>query len=332
MSALVRTAALTNYFEVAQQLGLDPDPLLDKASLSRETLADSDGRIPLTPAVLLLEESARLTRCPTFGLRMAESRRLSDFGEVSLLIKHQRTLRDALTAMIHYQHLVNEALAISLEDAGSMVILRVEVMTDSAVPARQANELALGVVSRMCSSLLGAHWRPYSVNFTHAAPHDLRVHRRIFKGRIEFGSDFNGIVCSAADLNFPNPLADPAMARYAERFVEGLPGHESSIVVDVRKAIYQALPSNSASIEEVAQALGMNVRTLQRRLDDAGEIFSELVNGVRRELVVRYLENPEYSMGRIAQLLGYSVPASFTRWFTAQFGMAPVRWRSRARH
>jgi AraC-like DNA-binding protein len=48
---------------------------------------------------------------------------------------------------------------------------------------------------------------------------------------------------------------------------------------------------------------------------------------VRRELVLRYMETPSYSMGQIAALLGYASPGSFTRWFIAQFGVSPISWR-----
>ena len=48
----------------------------------------------------------------------------------------------------------------------------------------------------------------------------------------------------------------------------------------------------------------------------------------RAVLVMRYLENPGYSLGRIADMLGYSMPSSFTRWFIAQFGMPPASWRA----
>ena len=43
---------------------------------------------------------------------------------------------------------------------------------------------------------------------------------------------------------------------------------------------------------------------------------------------MRYLENPSYSLGRIADMLGYSMPSSFTRWFIAQYGMPPANWRA----
>jgi AraC-like DNA-binding protein len=301
--------------------------------LTRALLADSEQRIDASKVVALLEESARLSGSPTFGLRMAESRQLADFGVVSLLFKHQRTLREALMAMIEYRHLVNEAIAIHIEDAGKTVILRQEILVTNAGAMRQANELALGVLSRMCSGLLGARWRPYSVNFTHEAPPDLGVHRRIFRGRLEFASDFNGLVCPAQDLDVANPLADPALARHAHDVVEAIPGARAgSIVLDVRRTIQLMLPAGRATIENVAQQLNMTVRTLQRHLDASGHVFSDLINDVRRELVLRYMRTPSYSMGQIAALLGYSTPGSFTRWFIAQFGASPARWRKQNRN
>jgi AraC-like DNA-binding protein len=330
MSTLVRAAVLTNYFEVAAHLGLNPQPLLAQLKLSRQLLADSEQRIPLASAISLLEKSAGVTGCNTFGLRMAESRQLADFGVVSLLLSHQRTLRDAFLILRDYRHLLNESLAIHIEDAGKMVILREEVVADVPSSCRQGTELAIGVLFRLCAALLGTHWRPYSVNFTHEAPTDLQLHRRLFKCKVEFDAGFNGIVCPAADLDRPNPLADPNMARHAARFMDSLPGASApSIVLDVRKAIYVGLPMGRATIEQIAQVLGMNVRTLQRRLEESGCKFSEVINEVRRELVLRYMENSSYPLTRIAELLGYSMSSSFTRWFTAQFGVAPVVWRSR---
>jgi AraC-like DNA-binding protein len=334
MGPLVRAAVLTNYVEVAQRLGLNPQSLLRRFGLSRAMLAEPDRSVPAGAVVALLEESARASDCVTFGLQMAESRQLADFGAVSLLLTHQRTLRDALQTTIRYRRLLNEALAIQLEELGETVIMREEVVTDSPAPARQATDLALGVMFRMCAALFGAYWRPYSVNFTCAPPANLQVHRRVFGAttQLEFNSDFNGFVFSAADLDRQNPAANPALARYAEQFVDSLPGaDERSLARDVRKAVYLLMPSGRATVEQVAEGLGLNVRSLQRRLEDERLTFSELANDVRRDLALRYLDNPEHSLGRISELLGYAMPSSFTRWFTAQFGEAPARWRARRR-
>jgi AraC-like DNA-binding protein len=328
MPHLVRAAVLTNYLEVAQHAGLNPQAELASLGLSKSMLLDPDQTIPVPAAVQLLENAAARSGCQTFGLRMAESRQLSDLGAVSLLLSHQPTLRDALSVLIQYRHLMNRALAIFVEEVGGLVVIREEIVTATPAPRRQATELALGVMARLCANLLLQHWRPVSVHFVHDAPADLRLHRRLFGCDVEFGAEFNGIACPASAFAAVNPNADPAMARFARRYLDSLPpDHERSLESEVRQAVYLLLPMGRATVEQVAQSLGMNVRTLQRHLLDKGITFSAVINEVRRDLVQRYMQNPTYSLARIAGLLGYSVPSSFTRWFTAEFGATPANWR-----
>lgn len=80
MNTLIRAGALARYAKVARQLGLDAQPLLKKVGFSKAALDDPEQRISASAAINLLEESARLTLCPTFGPHMAELRQLSDFG------------------------------------------------------------------------------------------------------------------------------------------------------------------------------------------------------------------------------------------------------------
>jgi AraC-like DNA-binding protein len=329
MAHFVRSASLGNYAEVARRHGLDPLRMMRGAGLDPALVSNPDLRIPVLSVVQLLETSARESACATFGLEMAESWRMSDFGAVSLLLAHQRTLREAIEETVRYRHLLNDAVALSIEDAGAFVIVREELLVESAARSRQAIELAIGVVFRMFRALLGPHWKPRRIQFAHPAPRDLAVHRRTFGPNVAFGGDFNGIVCDAVDVDRPNPAADPAMAGYARRFVDSLSGagHPDD-AQDVRRCIYQLLPRGRADIGHVAQVLGTNPRALQRRLEARGESFSALLNATRREQVLRYLDNPAYSLTQVAALLGYGFPSSFTRWFTAEFGKSPARWRS----
>jgi AraC-like DNA-binding protein len=329
MVASVRSASLGNFAEVARRHGLDPERMIRGAGLDPAFLASPDLRIPTASVVKLLEKSARDSRCATFGLEMAESWRMSDFGAISLLLTHQRTLRGALETTIRYSHLLNDTVALSIEEAGGLVIVREDLMVEAAARSRQAIELALGVVFRMFRALLGPQWRPRRIQFIHAAPPDLAVHRRIFGPNLAFRSDFNGIVCDAADLDRPNPASDSALEGYARRFVESLPAAGTpGAAQDVRRSIHQLLPRGRASIGHVARALGTNPRALQRRLEASGENFSALLNATRRELVLRHLDNPSYSLTQVAAMLGYGFPSSFTRWFSSEFGVSPARWRA----
>jgi AraC-like DNA-binding protein len=328
MATLIRAASLSNYAEVARGLGLDPLQMLAEAGLEAGDLIDPDRRVAVDSVDWLLEASAERSGCATFGLRMAESRRLSDFGALSLLISHQANLRAVLETIARYRRLLNEALALHLERSGDLAIIREELAIPGRTPGRQACELAVGTMYRLIRSLLGERWRPVSVHLAHEPPADLSVHRRLFGLRVQFESEFNGLVCAAFDLDQANPGSDPAMARYAQQYVESLPQASGSMALETRQAISLLLPLGAASVERIAAGMGLSVRTLQRRLDLEDASFAELLNDVRRELALRHMANSANSLTRVAELLGYAQLSSFTRWFITQFGTSPTRWRA----
>lgn len=329
MVQLVRAASLTKYTEIARECGLDPLALLRKHGMSTKLLADPERHIPILPVMALLEESAQLAACPSFGLRMAESREFADLGGIGLLLMFQRSLGDALTTLIGYLGMVIPAEAMSLEREGTLAVLRMRLLSGSDVYSPQSEELVAGVVWRMFEALFGPRLCPRAVHFIHAGPSDQRVHQRVFGCPVRFRSEFNGLTLAAADLAVPNPGADHAMARVARRLLDAQPaaGKVRSVAQEVRRAIFLLLPAGRATIEQVALGVGRNVRTLQRELEEEHVTFSELLDDVRGELVMPYLENRELSLARVAVLLGYRMPSSLTRWFTLRFGTAPRQWR-----
>ena len=166
------------------------------------------------------------------------------------------------------------------------------------------------------------------MNFSHAAPVSLAVHRQVFRCPVVFDADFNGMVFRASDLDRPNASADPSLVRYAKTLLDTLPSPSGDLVGrEVRRAIYLMLPAGCVTCEWVAQSLGRSLRTLQRELEEEDTSFTALLADVRQNLARRYIENPRYSLGRVAALLGYSTHSAFTRWFTLQFKQSPAAWR-----
>ena len=206
---VVRAAALTGYFEVAEELQLDVTPLLRAAGLTRSMMANAEQMLPARSAVQLLEESARNSGCQSFGLRMVERRKLADLGLVSLLLAHQVTLREALDVLAEYRHRINSNLTLQVEDCGETVFLREHLGLNPPMVSRQANDVSLGVLYKMCRAVMPPNWRPHCVCFSYErpAPADRGVYDRVFDCEIQFGSDFDGIVVSKTDLARENPGA-----------------------------------------------------------------------------------------------------------------------------
>jgi AraC-like DNA-binding protein len=148
---------------------------------------------------------------------------------------------------------------------------------------------------------------------------------------MQFQREFSGIVLRAGDLAAPNKIADPLLRPYAHQFLDTIgPPAEVTMVARVRALIEALLPTGHCSIVQVARSLGVDRRTVQRRLADSGETFSSLLDAVRAELAERQVPNPRRSLTEIAEELGFSEPSAFSRWFRRRFGCSPSEWRGRS--
>lgn len=331
---LVRAAALTGYFSVAEELRLDTVPLLRSSGLTRAMLENPEQMLPARPVIRLLEESAEAAGCLTFGLRMAERRGLADLGMVSLLIAHQSTLRDALSVLTQFRNRINSTLVLRVEEFEGMVLLREHFALDPPMPSRQADDLALGVLDRMCRNVLGADWQPIAISLPYEPPppSERPVYQRLFSCPVEFNSDFEGILLNRADLDRRNARSDPALALHARKLVSTMvdPG-ERTMVEEVEQATLLLMPAGRAAIETVADTLGINVRTLQRRLADEGTSFSLVLNRARVREVTRLFEHRRHRLTDIAHMLGYGSLGAFSRWYSDNFHETPTQGRKRAR-
>ena len=323
-SPLVRAAALTHFAEEAHKLGLNAAHLLAEAGLPSHCLADPDLKVSARAVCQVLEWAAERGQEPAFALRMVQQRRLSNIGPLALLVRDQPTLRDALESIVRHLHLHNEALGISIEPdepdgQGDLIVIR-EDLQDVGGPRRQAHELVVGATFKMLGLFLGSGWQPRWVCFAHTAPADTTMHRRLFGTQLAFGCEFSGLVCAAADLAAPNPGADPVLARYALRMIDDAAARPAAFSARVRELIVLLLPRGHCRVERVAQHLGVDRRTIGRRLAAEGTSFSTLLDQVRVDLMGRYRADGRRALSDVCALLGFSAPSALSRWHRQRFG------------
>jgi len=313
---LTRSASLTGYAELARSLGLDPHRLARDQGLPASCLTDPDLKVPALAVSRLLEQAARQSGVEDFGLRLAETRRLSNLGVVAFVVREQPTLRKAIDTLVSYTWAQNQALSLRLDVEGDVAVLREGSAGINARRSRQGLELSLGVLVLTIRSLVGQAWRPREVRFTHPRPGDLATHRRVFGVAPLFDQDFDGLVIETRDLESSVAGADPVAARQALRYIEQeAGGGPRDLAATVRELIFALLPTGACNVERVAAHMGISRRTLHRRLAEAGGVsFAELLDEARVGLARRYLQAGAYSLTEIAERLGYSSLSAFSRW------------------
>ncbi|MGY1809696.1 AraC family transcriptional regulator [Blastococcus sp. SYSU D00669] len=332
MRPLSRSAVLHGYAQLATSTGLDVDALLARAGLEAADLASPDRWVNASAVARLLDASAVAAGREDFGLQLAQWRRLSTIGPLSIVLREEPDLRSALELLMRYEHTYSEAVRIRLSEADGVGTVQVWFELGEPVPVRQVLDLAVAALLDGLRWLRGEQWQPLAVCFVHPAPADPAEHRRLLGPALRFEQRFDGLVLHSADLDSPNALADPAdpgLRTYTRQFLLTLPPPAAHDPGDrVRELVTALLPLRRCSMSQVARGLGMSKRTLHRHLAAQGDSFAAIVDDVRAGLAERYLDDPRYAVADIADQLGFAAPSAFSRWCRRRFGVSPTAWRA----
>ncbi|RFU19687.1 AraC family transcriptional regulator [Geodermatophilus marinus] len=336
----IRTATLTGYPELARSLGLDPAALMAQVGLDLADLAVRDRWIPAAPAARLLDLSARQSGCPDFGLRLAAARSLGTLGPVSVVVRDEPDLRGVLHLLATHAHVYNEALHLRQWEDGDLAVVEAWLEFGGPAPHDQALDLAMAALVGVVRTLVGSDWRPQAAAFARPPPPEVEPWRRLFGPGVVFARQYTGLAFPAPDLDTRVITADPSLRPYTQLFLRtllasGVPATTAAPAdlrpADVADVVEFLLPLGRQSMTRASRLLDVRPGELQRHLAEQGETFSSVLDTTRARLAERYLANDHHSLTEVSQLLGFSAPSAFSRWFRRQFGMSPTAWRRAAR-
>jgi len=137
------------------------------------------------------------------------------------------------------------------------------------------------------------------------------------------------IIIRRSDLDLPIPSADPAIARQVAQYLERMTEERSQELASrVGDLIVALLPEGACNVERVAQHLGMDRRTLHRRLTAEGTTFSNILDNTRRDMAASLLTGSDRPLQTVADLLGFSSLSAFAHWFRRQFDQSASAYRA----
>ena len=81
------------------------------------------------------------------------------------------------------------------------------------------------------------------------------------------------------------------------------------------------------SIEDLALEFNMSSKTLRRRLEDEGISFRQLKEEIRREMVLKWLSEPDIPIGEVSLRAGFAERNGLVRAVRAWVGISPKEYR-----
>ena len=330
LSSAIAVAAAAG---IARARGADVDAVLRDLDIDPAVFDQEDAMLPSLTAARAWDRFADELDDPFFGLNAHAAFARGTTGLVEFLIRSSATLGEAWAMQARYRRLVQDVCDVEVVVSGGRARQVQRPFDRDVFARRQLNDYRIGALHEVTRELLGEDVVPTAIRVVHDAPPDPEPYRAYFGVMPEFGWVANEIEVPADWLERATVSADPilhgVLERQADALLEQLPSGRVGVIDDARAAIARNVFGGDASVEGVAETLGLSARTFQRRLNDAGTSHQKLLEEVRRDTSLRLLERPELSVAEVARMLGYSRPSAFHRAFKRWTGLSPTAARAR---
>ncbi|WP_278389920.1 AraC family transcriptional regulator [Stutzerimonas kunmingensis] len=331
-----RTTSSSWVLSIVQALesaGIDCRQLFIELHLDYAALDDPDARFAQDDMTRLWQRAVAVSGDPAIGLNMARQARPAALNVVGYALMSSRNLKEGFARLVRYQRIIAEGADLDFQPCAQGYRLSLTIIGDRLPPARQSAEGSLAGCLTFCRWLTGTPLLPLEVSFQGQLPDDLEPYRQLFQAPLRFDAPRYALLFREEDVEMPLPTANEALAQLHDRFAGEYLSRfsDSKVMHRARQILCRLLPQGEPRREVVAQALCLSERTLQRRLQEEGSSFQQLLDDTRRDLAVQHLAQPDLAPLEIAYLLGFADPSNFYRAFKRWFGVTPGEYRLAAR-
>jgi AraC-like DNA-binding protein len=308
---------------------VDPAPLFEQAGIDLSQVHRPDLRFQTTRVQRLWQLAVDATGDPCFGLKLSEYTQPAALHGLGFAWLASDTLRDGLGRLVRFSRFVSSFIEIWIEDVDDSVDLVVTGAEKWPDFVHAAGDLAMASFLRLCRITAGQSLDPEIVHLQRPRPSCDELFEALFRAPIVYSAEQNRLRFSANQLDAPLPTPNPELARINDQTViDYLARYDrNSTAMQVRSRIIEGLPDGTPQQNNIAGALNLSLRSLQRRLKQEGTSFKDLLEDTRRELALQYIRETHRSIGEITYLLGFSEPSNFTRAFRRWTGLAPAAFR-----
>ena len=308
------------------------DEIVERFDIPYEAFRDVDARVPANVLLRLWEGMPRLLGDDAYGIHLGERAASSSMPLVARLFSTSPTVGEGVATLMSMQRLVNDVHASELAIEGDVASLRNRTKHGPIPVPRHATEFVFAWMVATVRRTTGQDVRPVRVRFEVPAPSakDAAEHRRVLDCPVEFDAEYNELAFPLSVLALPQKEADPELREilesHAKALLDKLP-EERTVSARVSEVLAQKLAS-SPSVDDVASALHMSARTLQRYLRDESTTFADVLDRVRRRRAEMALRTDE-PIAALAASLGFGDQSAFHKAFVRWTGETPGAFRKK---
>lgn len=326
---VIRGVSLNGFEEAVREHHGDSDKLCQDLNLPSIASLRQQEFIDYTVLIQLMNLAAEEYNNPYFGFLLSQKKDpRSQYGLLSLIAQTSSSLGEALNHFIRFLKLHTRTSVSDLRTEGSKTLWVHTIHYPGEEDLFQVYLHAMGIGINILRALTDDKVKPNALYFTFKEPKDSLSLRRLITVPIHFNASFNGLEIDCKELERPCSQANPELNQELRVEISNiLQENPHDFVMSLKNIMNRALDIGDPSIERVANYLACNKRTLQRRLEKLDLNYKNLLDEIRLNRAKHYLQYSNLSLINIADLLDYNDQSSFSRFFTKQVGLSPLKWR-----
>ncbi|MCH8499227.1 MAG: AraC family transcriptional regulator [Marinobacter sp.] len=311
-------------------------PLLREVGLSMEELADNSLRVPLVLVETLIRKAVEFSDEPELGLRLSMGAFPSKHPMLGLVLQICPDLHALLRTIDHFEHLVCDAISSPLLPEPGGGCWSFEYFGICPVVQQQVIDFCLGFRLEFLQALAqDMAIQPRMIFLRRpepASPAALALYKERFGCPITFSALHNGFSLSKETLGLKAGFSSLPMefASLSGTLGRDLQAGASNLVRSARLSLRGLLLEGRPSRELLADRLGVGGgRQLHRELARVGTSYQEMLDELRLDMAMDFLQNTQLTLDVIADRLAFQEGTSFSRWFRRKAAMSPSRFRER---
>lgn len=328
-SSLIAATSTLAMIRTAERRGVEITGVLEHVGLSRAAVEDPDARLPAAKVLTIWNELRDRCADPCLQLAAPAVLPFGAYRIIDYLVAASETVGDGVKRFACYFGLIAEGVSLNVVGSKGEWCLCLVTADGKPVPPVYVDYVFAALVIRIRMRIRQA-LQVRRVELRQAEPRESTPYRDVFRAPVRFAAMSDRLCFDAAEWETPTESGDAALVALLEEHarilarspVRGVAG----FMGEVEGVIASQLPEGG-SVHEVAHALNMSVRTLQRRLIESDTTFRQVCQTVMARLAEGYLADPKVSISEVAFLLGFSEQSAFNRAFRQWTGESPGRWR-----
>jgi len=299
--------------------------------LDWEKLRDPELRVSFEDARYIWDQAQLLIDDPCAGLNAIHFWHPSTLGALGYAMLSSTTLRTSLQRLVRYQQTVAHDTDITLTKTDKGMCFRQNAEFHQSGQLPLLVDVGLSSWLHLCRFNYGDVLDPVEVNLKRAEPDCKGRYYAMYRCPVNFSASENNLILPMEAMDTPLSNANRKLAHMHDRVLQQYLEQQQrgALVTQVRESIINHLPSGEVNKDQIAKALLMSNRTLQRRLQDESTSFADILNETRRELAINYIQDNSLPLIEVSYLLGFSDSAAFSRAFKRWTGRTPSEARVR---